>query len=254
MDIEEILKCFNHPNSLPIEALNAAQKMQEKITPRLLSILEHTLLNYKNISFVQMDYIFALYLLSKFREKKAFPYVIALARLPGRWPEKLLDEGLTEGLASFIILTFNDDLSAIKNLIEDPTLNEWSRHEALNSLLGLVALKKLQRGDLIAYLRFLFHSPLAEDEFFVTHLVEVASDLYPEELMDEINKAFDGYYVDDFFIEKSDIDKVLEQGKEETLLKNIYNNAYYLPIEDLEKKMLWISDFYAEQEKNSMII
>ena len=72
--------------------------------------------------------------------------------------------------------------------------------------------------------------------------------------MDEINKAFDGYYVDDFFIEKSDIDKVLEQGKEETLLKNIYNNSYYLPIEDLEKKMLWISDFYAEQEKNSMII
>lgn len=42
------------------------------ITPSLLSILEKTATDYKSIKAEQSDFMFALFLLSKFREQKAF--------------------------------------------------------------------------------------------------------------------------------------------------------------------------------------
>lgn len=254
MEIEEILNCFNHPNGrFPTEALNAAQEKQEQIMPRLLSIVEDVVSNYRNVSADQMDYIFALYLLSKFREKRAFPHILALASLPEEWPEELLGDCITEALASFIVSTFNGDLSSIKKLIEDETLNEWSRNAGLNSLLGLVALEKLQRENLIDYLRFLFHSPLPDNEEFVTYLVNTASDLYPEELMDESNKAFDKDKFDTFCINKKWITRVLEQGKQKSLSDNVYNDHFHLPIDDVEKKCLGWPHFTLNRKRNRVI-
>lgn len=244
MHIEDILNHFDDPKGrFPKEALNAALEQQETITPYLLSILKDTISNYEAIDDYQMGYTFSLYILSKFREKEAFPYVLALASLPDEWPEELLGDCITEALARFIVSTFNNDLAAIKKLIENPNLNEWSRNAALKSLLGLVALNKLKRDELIDYLRMLFHSPLADDEDFLTHLVETASDLYPEELMEEINKVFEEDKIDTFCVDKAWINRMLAMGKEECLNQHVYNDYFHLPIDDVEQEMLWMSGF-----------
>ena len=244
MHIEDILNHFDDPNGrFPKEALNAALEQQEAITPYLLSILKNTIKNFEAIDDYQMDYTFSLYILSKFREKQAFPYVLALASLPDEWPEELLGDCITEALARFIVSTFNDDLVAIKTLIENPNLNEWSRNAALKSLLGLVALDKLKRNELVDYIHTLFHSPLADDEDFVTRLVETASDIYPEELMEEINKAFEEDKVDTFCVDKAWINRMLAMGKEECLNRHVYNDHFHLPIDDVEQEMLWMSAF-----------
>lgn len=86
----------------------------------------------------RMDHLFSLYLLSKFREKKAFPYILALASLPEEWPEELLGDCITESLTSFIVSTFNSDISSIKKLIEDQKANIWSRAAALKSLASVI--------------------------------------------------------------------------------------------------------------------
>lgn len=244
MHIEDILNHFDDPNGcFPKEALNAALEQQEAITPYLLSILKDTTSNFEAVDDYQMDYTFSLYILSKFREKEAFPYVLELASLPDEWPEELLGDCITEALARFIVSTFNDDLVAIKKLIENPNLNEWSRNAALKSLVGLVALDKLKRDELVNYIRTLFHSPLADDEDFVTRLVETASDIYPEELMEEINKAFEEDKVDTFCVDKAWINRMLAMGKEECLNRHVYNDHFHLPIDDVEQEMLWMSAF-----------
>lgn len=244
MHIEDILNYFDDPKGrFPKEALNAALEQQEVITPYLLSILKDTISNYEAIDDYQMGYTFSLYILSKFREMEAFSYVLALASLPDEWPEELLGDCITEALARFIVSTFNGDLAAIKKLIENPNLNEWSRNAALKSLLGLVALNKLTRDELINYIRTLFHSPLADDENFVTRLVETASDIYPEELMEEINKALEEDKVNTFCVDKAWINHMLAMGKEECLSRHVYNDHYHLPIDDVEQEMLWMSGF-----------
>lgn len=209
----------------------------------MLSILKDTISNFEAIDEYQMDYIFALYILSKFKEKEALPYVLELSSLPDKWPEELLGDCITESLARFIVSTFNDDISAIKKIIENPTLNEWSRNAALKSLLGLVAIDKLTRDALIEYLRSLFHSPLTVNENFVTHLVLSALDIYPEELLEEINKAFEEDNMDTFFINKAQLNSVLAMGKEECLNTHVYNDRFHLPIDDVEADMLWMSAF-----------
>lgn len=251
MQLDEILNHFNDPKGqFPKEALNAALNQQEEITPHLLNILKNVIADHESIKMEQMDYIFSLYVLSKFREKEAFPYILAMASLPGELPEDLLGDCITEALARFIVSTFNGDLLSIKTLIENPELNEWSRNAALYSLVGLFAIGKLKREELIDYLRYLFHSPLADDEEFITRLVNIAADIYPEELMDEINQAFDKDKVDIYHVDKKWIAKILEKGKEECLSKYVYNDHFHLPIDDVEEDMGWMSAFEKPQKKH----
>jgi Protein of unknown function (DUF1186)/SEC-C motif len=248
MLIENILRHFEDPNGrFPEKSLDSAIAQQEAITPHLLSILEKTISNFESVDDDKMDHIFALYLLSKFREKRAFPYIVELASLPGKWPENLLGDCITEALARFIVSTFNDDLGAIKKLIEDSSLNEWSRKAGLNSLLGLVALDQLGRDELIEYLRSLFRSPLADDDDFVTALVEIASEIYPEELMEEINEAFREDKVDTFCINRAWVERMFTLGKEKCLARYVYDDHFHLPIDDIEQAMLWMNAFRKEQ-------
>ena len=252
MHIEDILNHFHDPrDGFPKEAVNSALEQQEVITPYLLSILKDTISNYEDLDENQMDYIFSLYILSQFKEKEAFYYVLELASLPDEWPDEILGDCITEALPRFIVSTFNDDLEALKKLIENPYLHECSRNSALKSLVGLIALDKLSRDELINYIRTLFHSPLAEDENFVTCLVETASAIYPEELMEEINKAFKEDKIETWFIDKAWVKSMLTLGKEKCLSKYVYNDHFHLPIDNVEQDMSWMI-WLRDKDPNSL--
>lgn|SRR3990167_7126079 len=244
LSIEEILHNLNHFESPLTDILIASTEQKEALTPHLLKILEQTISYPEQVDANQMDYILGLYLLSKFRETKAYPLVIALASLPDGIPEVLLGDYITEALARFIVSTFNGDIQAIKNLIENEKANIWSRNEGLKSLVGLVALDQFKREELIDYLRNLFHSPLSQGEEFVTHLVNRAADLYPEELLPEINQAFKENKVDTYSVDQKWINRVLAQGKEQCLLTFVYKNQFHLPIDDIEEDTKWMQGFH----------
>lgn len=244
MQIEEILNHFKRAAGyFPTEALNAALAQQEAITPYLLAILENVVSDPNSVSIDQMDYLFSLYLLSKFREKQAFPLIITLASLPGDLPDELLGDFITEALSRFVVSTFNGDLVSIKALIENPELNDWSRYASLRSLLGLVALDRLKREELVEYLRLLFHSSLINNVDFATNVVHVAVNIYPEELIDEINNAFDSNKVNSDHLNKTWITEILEKGKEHCLEKYVYKTLFHLPIDNVEEAMGWMSAF-----------
>lgn len=253
MKIEEILNCFNKPNKkFPRKALNSAIKQQVEITPYLLSILEKTVNEYQSIKSEQTDYLFALFLLSKFREENALAPILSLASLPDPWPEKLLGDFITESLPQFLMCTCGDDISGIKKLIETPDANTWSRNAGLQCLVGLFRLGKLTREECIDYFRDLFHSDLMCDEGFVTHLVCVSSDIYPEELMEEINQVFKDNLVDLSCLDEDWVSNILARGKENCLNRYIYNNKSYQLIDDIEQEMWFISDFEENGEPVSL--
>lgn len=245
MPIEEILYRFNHCEGyFPTEALIAALAQQRELIPHLLMRLEQVISQPEQVQNDQMDYIFALYLLSKFRETKAYPLILSLAALPGETPEDLLGDCITEALARFIVSTFNGDITAIKHLIENENANMWSRNAGFKSLVGLVALNQLQREELIEYLRALFYSPLSNSEEFVTELISTAVDLYPEELLPEIDQAFEAGKVDTWVVNKKWIERVLAQGKAQCLLDYVYKDHFHLPIDDVEEAMGWMQGFH----------
>jgi len=249
MQIEEILCEFNETRgSFPLLATFEALALGESITPTLLSILDDVLKNYKHIKPDNMDYLFALFILSAQACQQVFPYIIALASLPNDWPENLLGDCITESLPRMIASTYNGDISLVYNMIENEKINVWSRSAGINGLLALVANKYISRDSVIEYFRKLFNSSFVNNEEFTAMLIQACIDLYPEELLPEIKKAFANDMVEEVFVNIDDVKYALTVDKKIALQRNLINNVHYRPIEDVKEAMEWMAAFQADDD------
>ena len=195
--IAALFNTFNAAeNEFPYKALEKALSMKERITPYLLEILKDAADNYATLDLSSRNLMFALYLLSKFREKRAFEYIVKIASLPGEWPDELLSVEVFDSLSGFLLSTYDGNLEAIKGLIENEFIHDDSRDSALETIVGLVSLRHLRRDEAISYFRTLFDSSLCNDHGSLQDLVWYACELYPDELMPEILKAYSEEKVD----------------------------------------------------------
>ena len=234
----------------PTAAIKAALLKQNEITPILLGFLRYTLENYDHLENYYFGHLHAMFLLAYFQEKAAFPLIMQIAALPEEWPEDILGDTITEDFDRIIVSTYDGNIALIQRLIEDIDVNTWSRNAALRSLLVLVKSNVLERAWVIDYFKQLFHhKTFMDDEDAMTHLVSVSSDLYPEELYDEIKNAFEHDQVDPFHINMKWIDGVLAMGKEEALARFIYDNEKCDFINDVIDSMQWWACFYEDENE-----
>ena len=238
--ISQILVALNQKNKVPEAAINAAIAYKEEITPALLALVKYVTENYQKLRGDDCDYITAMYILAKLREPQACKYIIKLASLHRDWPEKLLGDVINEGVASLIVSTYDGNLQAIKNLIEHTHAHIYSRSAALNSLLGLCAVGKLSREEVVNYHRSLLHSPLIEDDEFAMFLLKDICDLYPSELYDDAMAVFDKADIDEWYISKENFQEYLDMGLDACLQKHIYTHKYYLPIDNVVEEVSWL--------------
>lgn len=251
--IYDVIEDLKHiTDGFPHAAINYAVRNQKEITPILFEFLKESIEHHESITDEHFGHLHALYLLAYFRETQAFPLVMQIASLPDDWPENLLGETITEGLHQIIGSVYNGDLLAIQNIIENPKLNTWSRNAALKSLLVLVKANRIERNEVIDYFKKLFpHPSFINDMDATTHLVCAASNLYPEELYEEIKTAYQNQMVDEFYINLEDIDDTIAQGKEAVLDESL--DDHYSFIDDPEEMKNWTCfskklDFKLEEE------
>ena len=96
-DIIEQLKYYTE--ELPKEAIKQAIQQKEKIIPKLLEMLEYTKNNLDEICNEEDEffgYIYAIFLLAKFKEKKAFPYLIDLLNRDEEVVEYIIGDDYTD--------------------------------------------------------------------------------------------------------------------------------------------------------------
>jgi hypothetical protein len=247
--IPQIIVALNRRNKVPEVAINAAIAYKEAITPALLAILKYATENYQRVADSDdIDYIIAMYILAKLREPQACEYIIKIASLDSDWPEQLLGDVITEGVTRFLVSTYNGDLRAIKNLIENTDTNVFCRSAALSSLLGLCAVGALSRDEIVKYHRELLHSPLVGDEQFSTLLLHDICYLYPSELYDDAMALFDKGNVDEWYISKENFQESLDMGLDACLQKHIYTNKDYSPIDDVVKDVSWLYSSDEDEE------
>ncbi len=178
----------------------------------MLEIIKDIVEHSRHFHTDRIDYLVALHLLAKFKEKRAFPTIIEIAGLPADCVKGILGDFISESLVSLIVSTYNGDLQAIKALIENEEAYIWCRVAALHSLLGLFVLNEISREEIIEYYRALINSDLAENCDFISTVVSDACDLYPIELYSEIIDLFDRKLVDTWLVKKSDLQKFLMLG------------------------------------------
>ena len=215
LTIEQIEnELFYLGDSFPKEAVQAAITQQSSITPKLITCLNTAIENVSSVEDDDIGHLFAVFLLSQFQEKSAFESIIRLARLPEDDIDYLIGDCITDDLQRFIASTYNGNLPAIKNLIEDTQVNPWSRIAGIESLIILINEDKLEIDEAALYLSSLFtHPSFSDDDHLTAYLVASCCALDPQRFYDEIQKAFEEQKVDTFVIDIADFKQSLTQPK-----------------------------------------
>ena len=240
MDIKTILKKIKYnEGTFPREAVNEAIKNQELIIPELLKIIEFTKDNIEELNEDEeyFAHIYAMYLLSQFREKSAHQLITDFFSIYEDIPLNITGEVVTEDLSRILASVYDGNDNLIKSLIENKELNEYVRAAALESLLVLVAAGIKPREKIISYFKELFNGKLEREFSYVWNtLIMRSTSLYPKEVYDEIKLAYRDDLIEAFFIDLQTVEEVIKKGKEKTLRK-LQNDSRYTLIKDTISEM-----------------
>ena len=221
MNIEDIKKQLEtHERKFPEAAVRAAMEQREAMTPILLECLQATADDPQHVADTEgaMLHMYAMYLLAQFRERAAYPMLVKLFSTPGDVCFDVAGDLVTEDLYRILASVCGDDVDPIKGMIEDREVNEYVRSACLRALVALVAWGNLERAHVIEYFRSLFNGKLErESDGLWGTLVGACCDLYPEELLPEIERAFDDGLVDTFFIRRESVERTISEGKEQAI-------------------------------------
>jgi len=229
------------------DALQEAVERQQEITPALLAIIERVandpLWLEENPDY--MGFTYALYLLAQFREIRAYPLIVKYFSQLGTELESLDATGdlVTEDLGSILASVCGNDLSLIKQLIENPAINEYVRSAALRSLMVLYKHDLLTRAELITYFKFLLESKLDKQEQFMrANLTCCCLDIHPDELYEELTDCFNQGYIDLDIVDKGSLIQYNEKDKEQVIAA-LKTNKYIQLIENVIEEMEWWACF-----------
>ncbi len=258
MDVDDILKALTtlEEGHFPREALDAAIAQREAITPHLLRVLEEARQDKLKRLLAEADYMlpfYALYLLAQFRETRACPLIVDIFSLESADVERVFDDFITEDLGRVLASVSGGKVAGLHQLIEDPQVNEYVRDAAMQALVVLVAQGVLTREAVIAYFQYLLREGLESEHPFVwAALVAVSTDLYPEELLEDIERAFAADLVEEMFVDLAWVMECMEPGKEQVLAK-LKANERQTFIEDAIGDMEWWACFQPPKRRRRVV-
>ena len=251
METAEILHQFERATGKFAQAaVEAAVARREEVAPELLRILEETVDRAAEID-AEGDYmahLYAMFLLAQFRETRAYPLVVRFASLPGDLLDSLCGDFITEDLGQVLASVCGGELAGIQSLIENEDTDEWVRGAALSGLVTLVAAGQKSRDEIVNYFTGLFRGKLVRQWSHVWDtLVSYSSDLYPEELLDDIERAYEDGLVDPGYIGFDDVKRDLALGKNR-ILARLADNPHRRLVQDTVAEMGWWASFREESQ------
>jgi hypothetical protein len=227
------------------DEVDAALALQDEITPYLIDVLKNVLAD-PEATLDKPDYfghIYAIQLLGCFREVRAHDVIIDLASLPSEMPHDLFGDTITESLASILFATCDGSVKRIQELLLNRKADEYCRNAAARALAYAVVEGIVSREEIMALFGSLFTGDEADsDSYFWSFVASSVCNLYPEELMPVIKKAFADGLIFDGFIGPESFERALRQGKERALRVPKDELERYVP-DDFHDRMSWWACF-----------
>jgi hypothetical protein len=247
MEINDILQAFEiFDREYKRSAINAAIARREEIIPHLIGVLENVLKNPEHYADRERHYfghIYAFILLGYFKETKAHDVIVDLASLPGDLPRELFGDSITGDLPIVLLRTCGGRIDRIKELILNKDAYEYSRGSALRALTYAVIEGYVTREEVLDFYQGLFTGDEASDtDSFHDVLAICIYDLYPEELMATIEKAYEKGLIHPGYVGYGEFTEVLKTGREKCLEK-LRVQVEQKQINDIHKYMGWWASF-----------
>ena len=256
MELDAILAALeeNTSRKFPRDAVKQAIARKEEMTPLLLAAIEEAKNNLAELANKPSYFlhIYAFFLLAQFRETKAYPLIVEFCSTPGEIVYDILGDTVTEDLGRILASVYDGDLSPIKRLIEDPSVNESVSIAALGALETLVAQNVLSRESVLAYIKELFSTQQQEkDYYFLSSLVIVSTELCPdEELLTIIRSVFEKGSVDEMLILPEEVEEALQIGPDAALAE-LRTKRHYRFVENAIAEMEWWACFREDEIKQA---
>ena len=256
LSAEQIITKLNAVGfDFPRKELNEALLQQEAITSLLLVIIRDVAEDPETISDVPV-FLYALFILAQFREKKAYPFIVQYFRQLGSDVTALDPTGdiVTESLNSILASVCNGDLELIKELIENQSVNIFVRIAALRSLVILYNNDQLSRKALVSYIKIHIERCLEnqDDPCFVASLISVCCDIHPEELYNQMVICFDQGLVDKQMINERDLERYISMDKEKAL-SELKDNRQFQFISDVTSEMQGWACYHLKSDTKNLL-
>ncbi len=223
-----------------------ARKNKEKIVEELLNELQNVADN--SSYYASLDryflHIYAMFLLSEFREKRAFPIIVKLITENKAHIEDLGGEILINDLDKILASTYDGDMDTLYKLITNLELDEWIRNSAFCALVILQKYKIIEKDQIISKIEEMLQNKLGEDDILViTSIVEYIAGNKLYDKIPLVRKLYDTGRINEGVI-----------GGYDDFIDNIYGSDGYfdnkLMIDDVIKEMSWWACFDKENEDN----
>jgi hypothetical protein len=219
-----------------IELVDEAIERWGAIVPHLLAHLEAVIADPEGYLAEDHDLLpYALLLLAHFREERAHPLMLSLFSLSGNILHELLGDIKTTVLPAFLLRTGGGSLDGVKALILDRSADEFVRWGAMEALCLAVVAGIADRGETIDFLAGLLTGDEADpDSYFWTGVANSLCDLYPDEVMDVVRKAYEDGLIIPGAITLKDFERTLDLGLEHSLANMRRELSWRVP-EDIER-------------------
>lgn len=236
----------------PAEAVKYALANKEETVPELLEILEYTLADVENLSKdpKYLIHIPAMYLLAYFRETRANGSIIRIASLPDEQIFDLLGDIVVDGFKNILASVCDGNIEPIKGIIEDSSLDEYARTEALEALLTLLNHGVVSREELVFYFKELFNGKLEVDYSAVWDtLPRLCSMIHPSELKIDIEKAVADGKVMEIIADLDFMKRQLKRPVKEVLNELKRDEDYsFISEEDVYLLERWVEELFCEMD------
>lgn len=194
----------------PREALESADGHRDVLVEPLLRAIDCGLADPSGASPEDaILFSYALYLLAKWREPRAYPYVVRWLSLPGEGPFDIAGDIPTQDGGRILAAVCDGDPEPIKALIVDRRANEYGRSAGVTALALLAAWAELPRETVISSFVWLAREGLEREPSHVWNsLASEGADIEALSLFPDLRRAYADGLVDRQFMRPSELDEV----------------------------------------------
>lgn len=214
-----------------------------EIVPHLLAHIEMVITDPDRYLDEDHDLLpYALLLLAHFREQRAHPLMLSLFALSGDVLHELLGDIMTTVLPAFLLRTGGGSLDGVKELVRNRSADQFVRWAAMETLCLAVAAGIADREETIDFLAGLLTGEEdAPGSYYWTGVANSLCDLYPDEVMDIVRKAYEDGLIIPGTITLEDFDHALALGLEDSLIHVRRELAWRVP-DDIEQLLALCED------------
>jgi hypothetical protein len=239
----EILAQLSKDQSTPpYEALRSADGHRSALVEPLLAALERGVANPADVSTEDASlFSYALYLLAKWREPRAYPQVVRWLSLPNEEPFVIGGDIVTQDGARILAAVCDGDLAPIKTLILNREADQHGRGNGVSALALLAAWAEVPREPIVEYFLWLAREGLEREPGQVwDSLAADSADIEAFAVFPELRRAYRDGLIDPRFMGVEELDKA-EAAIPGTMLDAVRDRQP--PIDEVALATSWWSAF-----------